>query len=122
MVVGEDGKVGARGRVVSKQGQILARSFMAGFASGLGSAFTPQPVQALNLSGEGSQQFQYPDPENVLGSGLSRGFNRSSQALSQFYIKLAEQMFPIVELDAARKMTIVLIKGAEMRMDKKQRR
>ena len=29
--VGEDGKAGVRGRVVSKQGQIIAKSMMAGF-------------------------------------------------------------------------------------------
>lgn len=118
-VVGEDGKAGARGRVVSKQGSILAKSFMAGFAGGLGSAFTPQPVQALNLSGGSQQQYQYPSADQMVGSGIANGMNKSAQALAQFYIKLAEQMFPIVELDAGRKMTIVLLKGVELKMEKK---
>ena len=118
-LVGEDGKAGARGRVVSKQGALLAKSFMAGFAGGLGNAFTPQPVQSLNLSGGAQQQYQYPGADQVLGSSIAGGLNRSSQALAQFYIKLAEQMFPIVELDAGRKMTIVLLKGVELKMEKK---
>src|SRR5579884_1172578 len=37
-VAGEDGKVGLRGRLVSKQGQFLSRALLAGFASGLGQA------------------------------------------------------------------------------------
>lgn len=118
-LVGEDGKAGARGRVVSKQGALLAKSFMAGFVGGLGSAFTPQPVQALNLGASSTQAYQYPSADQVVGSGLATGLNKSASALAQFYIKLAEQMFPIVELDAGRKMTIILLKGVELRMEKK---
>src|SRR3546814_3455429 len=36
---GEDGKAGIRGRLVSKQGQILERSLMAGFMQCVASAF-----------------------------------------------------------------------------------
>ncbi|MFN5095822.1 MAG: TraB/VirB10 family protein [Limnohabitans sp.] len=120
-LVGEDGKAGARGRVVSKQGALLAKSFMAGFVGGLGGAFTPQPVQSLNLNPGSIQTYQFPDAERVLGSGIGRGLNQSGQALANFYIRLAEQMFPVVELDAGRKMTIILLKGVELRMDKKDK-
>ena len=37
-VAGEDGKTGIRGRLVSKQGKILSRGILAGFASGFGGA------------------------------------------------------------------------------------
>lgn len=119
-LVGEDGKVGARGRVVSKQGALLAKSFMAGFVGGIGGAFSPQPVSALNLTGgSSSTAYQYPALEQVVGSGVSQGLNKSATALAQFYIKLAEQMFPVIELDANRKMTIILIKGVDLKMEKK---
>jgi conjugal transfer pilus assembly protein TraB len=120
-LVGEDGKAGARGRVVSKQGALLAKSFMAGFIGGLGTAFSPQQNQALTLlqNGETQQSYQYPSGSEVLGSGISKGLSQSGNALSAFYIKLAEQMFPVVELDAGRKMTIILLKGVELKMDKR---
>lgn len=118
-LVGEDGKAGARGRVVSKQGALLAKSFMSGFVGGLGGAFSPQPVQSLNLNGGSTQSYQMPSIDQVVGGGISQGLNKSSQALSSFYIKLAEQMFPIVELDAGRKMTIILLKGVNLKMEKK---
>jgi len=35
-VYGEDGKVGMRGRLVTKQGQMLANALMAGVVSGIG--------------------------------------------------------------------------------------
>lgn len=118
-LVGEDGKAGARGRVVSKQGSLLAKSFMAGMVGGIGSAFTPQAIPALNVSGGSTPAYQYPNANQVVGNGLSSGLNKSSQALANFYIKLAEQMFPIVELDAGRKMTIILLKGVDLKMEKK---
>ena len=120
-LVGEDGKAGARGRVVSKQGALLAKSFMAGFVGGVGSAFAPQPVQSLNLGATNGSTpvYQYPSSDQVIGNGISTGLNKSSQALANFYIKLAEQMFPIVELDAGRKMTIILLKGVDLKMEKK---
>ena len=55
----------------------------------------------------------------MVGNGIATGLNKSSTALAQFYIKLAEQMFPIVELDAGRKMTIILMKGVDLKMEKK---
>ena len=120
-LVGEDGKAGARGRVVSKQGALLAKSFMAGFVGGLGSSFMPQSVQSLNLGATNGSApaYQYPSADQVVGSGISSGLSKSSLALSNFYIKLAEQMFPVVELDAGRKMTIILLKGVDLKMEKK---
>ncbi|TXH34432.1 MAG: conjugal transfer protein TraB, partial [Burkholderiaceae bacterium] len=119
-VVGEDGKAGARGRLVSKQGSLLAKSFMAGFLGGIGNAFAPQPVQALNISGGTTQQYQYPDADSLVGNGVAGGFSKSANALAQYYISLAQQMHPVLELDASRKMTIILIKGVELTMEKKR--
>lgn len=118
-VVGEDGKVGARGRLVSKQGSLLAKSFLAGLASGIGSAFAPQPVQSLNIAGGEQQPYQYPGADQIIGSGVGKGMNQAGSQLASYYLKVAEQLFPIVELDSGRKMTIVLLKGVDLKMDKK---
>jgi conjugal transfer pilus assembly protein TraB len=119
-LVGEDGKAGIRGRVVSKQGSVLAKSFMAGFASGLGSAFSPQTVNSLNLQPTVQQQYQYPSGDQILGSGIGQGLSRSGSALAQFYISMAQQMFPVIEIDAMRKVSVVVIKGIQLKkVDKK---
>lgn len=49
-LVGEDGRVGMRGRLVSKQGQLIAQSLAAGVLSGFGQAITPQATSGLNLN------------------------------------------------------------------------
>lgn len=119
-LVGEDGKAGIRGRVVSKQGSILANSLMAGFVGGLGAAFSPQQATNLNLDGGNTQQYQVPSAEFIAASSLGRGLNQSGQALSQFYISMAQQMFPVIEIDAMRKVSIVLIKGIELHKQEKK--
>ena len=120
-VVGEDGKAGARGRLVSKQGALLAKTFMAGFVGGLGSAFGPQASQSLNLntSGQQAENYQFPSTNKVLGAGVSKGLSDSASKLASFYISMAEQMFPILELDSGRKVTIILLKGVELKLERK---
>jgi conjugal transfer pilus assembly protein TraB len=49
-VAGEDGKAGMRGRLVSKQGQILANALLAGVASGIGQAFTQSSTTMSDLA------------------------------------------------------------------------
>jgi len=101
--------------LVSKQGALLAKGFMAGFMGGLGQSFTAQPVQSLNVNPGSTQTYQYPDAGTALGNGVAGGLNRSAQMLSQFYIKMAEQMFPVIEIDAGRKVTVILLKGLEIK-------
>lgn len=118
-VVGEDGKVGVRGRFVSRDGQLMIKALMAGFVSGVGGAFTPMAAPTLNLNQSGStgtaQPYQYPTGDYVLGSGVTKGLQTAGQQLSQYYIKMAEKLYPVIEIDANRKVTVVLIKGMEVK-------
>lgn len=110
-VVGEDGKAGMRGRLVSKQGQVLANALLAGIASGIGQAFqqsaTTYSTSALGTVGtvETDKQFQ---------AGIGAGVGRALDRLSQYYINLAEKMFPIIEVDAGRVVDVVLTKGVTL--------
>jgi len=110
-VVGEDGKAGMRGRLVSKQGQVLANALLAGVASGIGQAFqqsaTTYSTSALGTVGtvETGKQFQ---------AGIGAGVGKALDRLSQYYINLAEKMFPIVEVDAGRVVDVVLTKGVTL--------
>lgn len=116
-VVGEDGKAGMRGRLVSKQGQMIARTLIAGFASGVSKAFDVTPVSVLDTTSiGGSVQYQ-----NNFNSGLARGAaaQGASQALEKvadFYIKMAEQIFPVVEITAGRRVDIVVTNGTKLRL------
>jgi conjugal transfer pilus assembly protein TraB len=110
-VYGEDGKVGMRGRLVTKQGQMLANALLAGIASGIGQGLstssTTYSTSALGTIANASGSDAY---RTGLGSGVGRALDR----LAQYYIKLAEQTFPVVEIDAGREVDVVITKGVRI--------
>lgn len=114
-VIGEDGRVGPRGRLVSKQGQMIARSLAAGVLSGFGEALTPSQIPQLNLSPSGTAPTQRLGIGTVAETGLARGFSDASKAASGFFLEMAREMTPVVEIDAGRKVTVAIIKGLELR-------
>jgi conjugal transfer pilus assembly protein TraB len=107
-IFGEDGKVGVRGRLVSKQGQLLANALTAGVVSGIGQAFQSRatttalsPLGAVSAVTDG-KEFE---------AGLSIGVGRAMDRLAQYYIALAEKTFPVIEVDAGRTVDVVLTQG-----------
>ncbi|HIH2749846.1 TPA: TrbI/VirB10 family protein [Burkholderia lata] len=115
-VVGEDGRVGMRGRLISKQGQLIAKSLAAGVLSGFSSALTPQQIPQLELgSGNGYISTQRATLGSIGETGVASGFSTASKTVAAFYLDMAKEMTPVVEVDAGRKVTIVLIKGVELK-------
>ena len=110
-VAGEDGKTGVRGRLVSKQGSVLKNALIAGVLSGIGEGFSSAAsvtnTSALGTVSSVSSGKQW---QNALGSGAGNAFDK----LAQYYIKLADKMFPVIEVDAGRQVDIVLIKGFQI--------
>lgn len=115
-VVGEDGRTGMRGRLISKQGQLLAKSFAAGFLSGIGGAMQPYAVPQLNTNPGSMTQYQSPNLGAIATAGTAQGISTSANTLSKFYLDMAKEMFPVVEIDAERRVTIILLKGVSLNM------
>ena len=97
-----------RGRLVSKQGQILANALLAGIAGGIGTAFQ-QSATSYSLSPLGSTSTV--NPGKQLEAGLGTGVGRALDRLAQYYISLAEKVFPVIEIDAGRTVDVVLTQG-----------
>lgn len=105
---GEDGKAGMRGRVVSKQGQVLANALATGVISGFGQGLQ-QAATTTSTSAFGSVSTVKAGDQ--IQSGIGTGIGKALDRLSQYYIQLAEKMFPVIEIDAARQVDVVLTKG-----------
>ena len=112
-VFGEDGKLGLRGTLVSKQGQLLANALRAGIVSGIGQGFsqgattyTSSPFGTLSTSNAGTAE----QMRRGIGGGVGQALNN----LSNYYIRLAEQTFPVIEVHAGRKVDVVLSKGVRI--------
>ncbi len=112
-VAGEDGKAGVMGRLITKQGQVLANALIAGIGSGLGQAFQ-QSASTTSTSPLGSTSTVKPGEE--LKAGISSGVGKAMDRLAQYYISLAEKLYPVVEVDAGRLVDVVITKGAMLPM------
>ncbi|MCV2219854.1 TraB/VirB10 family protein [Thauera sp. Sel9] len=110
-VYGEDGKVGMRGRLVTKQGQMLANALLAGVVSGIGQGLatssTDYSTSALGTVASASGADAY-------RAGLGTGVGKALDRLAQYYIKLAENTFPVIEIDAGREIDVVITKGVRI--------
>jgi conjugal transfer pilus assembly protein TraB len=114
--VGEDGKAGVRGRLVSKNGQIIANALLSGFVSGITQAFAPQKVQAYrtNVTPGEPQTFQYPSPEMLAGQAMMGGVKGAAEQIADYYLEMAKNIFPIIEIDAGRKVDFIMIRGMSL--------
>jgi conjugal transfer pilus assembly protein TraB len=114
--VGEDGKAGIRGRLVSKNGQIIGNALLSGFVSGITQAFAPQKVHAYqtNATPGTPQAFQYPSPEMLAGQALMGGVKGAAEQIADYYLEMAKNIFPIIEIDAGRKVDFIMIRGMSL--------
>ena len=112
--VGEDGKVGMRGRLVSKQGSMIAKSLVSGFLAGFGQAIAPSQVPQLNVTPGSSAQYQSIDMGAAAQAGVGKGISEASKMVAQFYLDMAKEMFPVIEVDAGRKVSIVTLRGIQL--------
>ena len=109
-IIGEDGKAGMRGRLVTKQGQILANALLAGIANGIGQAFQ-QSASTQNLSPLGNTT-SIIRPGEVGQAALGAGMGNAGNALEQYYLKAADKLFPVIEIDGGRTVEVLVTKGA----------
>lgn len=115
--VGEDGKAGLRGRVVSKTGALLSRALLAGFMQGFSQIFTKQPVLQI---GTGAAQKEAPfqsmlSKDAMQSAGLS-GTGSALERLSKYYMDMAKDIFPVIEIDAGRAVDFVLVTGKSLKL------
>ena len=116
-ITGEDGKVGLRGTVVERTGALLARSALAGLASGLSTALTPQWRRSVQTGDNaGGVSFEAPDSGEVLEVAAYQGAANAMESIANFYMDRADEIFPIIELDAMRQLTIHLTRGATLKL------
>ncbi|RVT47994.1 TrbI/VirB10 family protein [Rubrivivax albus] len=110
-VYGEDGKVGMRGRLVTKQGQMLANALLAGVVSGIGQGLA---TSSTNVSTSPLGTITSASGADAYRAGLGTGVGRALDRLAQYYIKLAENTFPVIEVDAGREIDVVITKGVRI--------
>ena len=106
------GKAGVRGAVVSREGALVQRAFLAGLFSGFGEsatqAFRPQAV----LAGGGTATIANTGLGDIGRAGLGSGASTAGQEISDYLIRRAEQYQPVIQLAAGTPVTVVFLEGA----------
>ena len=108
-IIGEDGKAGVRGRLVTKQGQVLANALLAGIASGIGKAFQQSATTTSTSALGATSTIQ---PGDVGRAAIGSGVGNAGTALEQYYLKAADKLFPVIETDGGRTVEVLITKGA----------
>lgn len=110
-VTDSDSKVGLSGRVVSRMGAATVRAIVAGLFEGAGDAFkAAATTTSTSALGSTSSIDSTQVGKSALGTGLSQG----AQTMSDFYLDLVKQTTPVIEVGAAKKITVIVSEGKEL--------
>ena len=111
--VAGSGKTGVRGPVVSREGALVEKAFLAGVVSGVGQgaaqAFQPQAVAT-----GGGAAVANTSLGDIGRAGLGAGASSAGQKVADYMIRRAEQYQPVIQLQAGTKVTLVFLEGARI--------
>ena len=113
--VGEDGKVGVRGRLVNKQGQVIGRAMQVSFLQGFSRLFSTVPVASVSTGGGAVPYQQVLSAESMQGAAIA-GTGKALDRLAEYYLDLAENIFPVLEVDAGRGVEVILNRGVGLKL------
>ncbi|MBK5969498.1 MULTISPECIES: TraB/VirB10 family protein [Thiorhodovibrio] len=114
--VGEDGKVGVRGRLVNKQGQVIGRAMQVSFLQGFSQLFGTVPVASVATGGTTMPYQQVFSGQALQGAAIA-GTGKALDRLAEYYLDLAETIFPVLEVDAGRGVEVILNRGVGLKLD-----
>ena len=109
------GQAGVRGRVITREGDLVEKSAMAGILSGFGGAAAQglRPPTVVGTTVDGA--VRRPSDRQVLAdagkAGLAQGVGNAGDRLAQYYISRAEQYQPVVSLKGGAPVEVVFIAG-----------
>jgi len=107
--VGEDGKLGLRGKVVSKEGQMIGRAIISGFISGISDVLRSATRVTWYPLADWEEDVHRPSMgESFQAAGLG-GIGKAADLLAKYYIDMMKRIYPVIEIEAGREITFVII-------------
>jgi conjugal transfer pilus assembly protein TraB len=64
--------------------------------------------------GTQTQVWSDTDTQNVVKGGIGGGISKSADQLEKFYLQLAEQTLPIIQVGATKTVTVVISEGINL--------
>ena len=109
-VSGEDGKLGLRGTVVDRAGDHVRAAMVGGFLSSFGNFLAASSNPVTFASQTGLAQITPLSGQELLKSGGAKGASGALDKYTEFYIKRAEQLEPVIQIGAGRIVQVVFNK------------
>ena len=82
-------------------------------------AFDYTPVSVLSTTTTGTVQYQENFSSEAAKSGFAEGLKNSLDRVADFYMDLADEMVPVVEINAGRQVDIIVISGTTLNVTAK---
>lgn len=110
------GKVGVRGRVVSREGDIVSKALVAGVVGGFGRGIARNTDQVFGGGAAGSGVTTVIGQESlsageIAAGGLGEGLATAADTVSDYLIDRAEQYQPVIEMPTGVDVEIVFLSG-----------
>ena len=118
--VAGSGKVGVRGPVVSREGALIEKAFLAGLISGVGETAANLLQAPARTTSDGALNAS---SLAALGqAGIGAGAGSAGRRVADYLIRRAEQYQPVIQLQTGTRVTVVFIEGAWLdgRKDRKR--
>ena len=52
--------------------------------------------------------------QDLVKTGIGGGAGEAGKLLAEYYLKLAEEVFPVIEIDAGRRVDVIITEGTEL--------
>ena len=118
-VVDADGQVDLKGNPVAKMGMHLARVGLAGLLGGLAEGIEQSAyVESYSPATGVSSSTLSDDAGAIAKLSVGRGLANSAKELQKFYIELAQQTMPVLEVGPTKKVNIVISEGVTLEIQK----
>ena len=102
-----------RARLVTRSGQAIASALLTGSISGLG--------KAVSLSAQDTTTYTSGAVGTTVSdsfrAGLGEGLESALDRIADYYIRLADKIFPCLEIDSGRKVDLILSQGLTIAVD-----
>jgi conjugal transfer pilus assembly protein TraB len=103
--------------VISREGGLTTRAFMAGTLQGLGSSlerYTNQSLNTITAGAGGTLATPELNKQQMAAGALGGGVGNAASVLADYYVKRAEQYQPVVEMPTGVEVELVFLKGFEV--------
>ena len=108
--VSSQAKVGIRGEVISREGDMVLKSFLSGVLGGFGTGIAQYSQPQMAFSG-GMFTSEADKAKDIGIRGLGSGFAVSSDKLSDYFIKRAEQYQPVISINEGVDVEVLFQEG-----------